>query len=141
MIEIMFLHLECAADIIKEPKEPYMNIALYQASVSVKMMLMVVCRRYNIAYTSEASIAVLFDKTYKYLPATMIELSKDICFWNTDLQYEAISIVNSDKALELGRKIQDYYNDYVGDYITELRRELHDLEASDTSTAGLLMKF
>ena len=122
--KLVFMHADCAAHILKEAKrEVNTNIALYSLAVIVKISLAVACRKHRIGFSGNDPIELLFKKTCHVLPHEIAVISKNICYWHNELPYEHEPAMSSDKGYEAGKKIQDFYNEYIVGYLDDLCRE------------------
>ena len=129
---LALMHAGCASHILKE-SDTSPNIALYHLSVIVKVSAIVLCRKHNILFSDSDSIELLLNKTYHVLPSYIASISKEISFWYNDLPFEYVSIMTDDEALDVGRKIQTFYNSIVVVYL----RELGSAEVSYADTSKI----
>lgn len=121
--DVVIMQADCAAILLKNHGETHVNTALYHISVIFRVMLMVVCRKHKIEYTNDDSTAFLFDKTYRLLPPEISDMAEDVCYWHNDLQYESTQAKTNDEAMQIGKAMQNYYNDTIVPYLTELKAE------------------
>jgi len=120
---VMRAQVNCAAKLLenlKEGEEPLCNIALYHLAVWAKYMLKIVCRRHSIIYTEDDSVDDMFNKTSGHLPAVILDISVDICYWHSSVQYEKANVKGKDEVYEAGRIIESFYNEHILPYLKEI---------------------
>ena len=100
--------------------EPQCNLALYYLAVWLKSMLEIVSIRFLIEQTEDDSIENLFNKTEQYLPAYIIEIKKEACYWYNEVRDERGNIMTGDEVYDLGHIIEIYFNKFIRVYCKEM---------------------
>jgi hypothetical protein len=122
--------LACAGKLLlglKANEEALCNFALYHLAVFIKDMLHFVCFRFSIKYTDDDSIETLFKKTSQHLPAYILDMEEDICYWYNHVQFEKENVKTVDEACQIGSKIEDYFNEYILVYATEMQTSMNKI--------------
>jgi hypothetical protein len=120
---------DCTARLIKDLKpdeKPNCNMALHHLGVFVKIAMRLICLRFGIEYTDDDSIETLFDKTAKCLPADILAMSEDICYWYNRLQYITADIKTKDETYEIAKTLEQYFNDHTLRYANEIKKSIKE---------------
>ena len=115
-------HVTCSAKLVKNLKageKPLCNIALYHLAVWFKIMMRFICLRFEIEYADDDAVEAMFDKTRQYLPARILGMEIEICYWYNFGQYESANLKTADEACAIGRIIEAYFNDEIHPYVLE----------------------
>jgi hypothetical protein len=116
-------HIDCSARCIKDVKagdKPLCNHALHHFAAMVYISLKIVCHRFAIEYADDDSIEVLLDNTAPHLPASVLAMKTDICYWHRDVQNKTADVKTQWEAMSIGATLERFFNEYVRIYAKEI---------------------
>jgi hypothetical protein len=111
--ELILMHADCAAKLIKDDYNKNFNIALYHIAVTMKNSLLFLYKSHSLQVSGYESIAELFMKTRATIPNEIADLSNEFCYWSDELTFVPENAMPRERALEIGRLVQKFYNDSV----------------------------
>jgi hypothetical protein len=120
---------DCTAKLIKDLKpgeKPNCNLALYNLAVMMKIVMRLTCIRFAVEFTDDDSIETLFDKTIEHLPADILAMSEDVCYWYNRLQYKSADIKTKDETYEIAKRLERYFNEHTLRYANEIQKSIKD---------------